>query len=102
MNIEDAKFILSNVEIDSPSVRGYVCFDSNDVNQAIETTLIALEENEERIAKLEENLKEILEEVKNLNASQKEQEGIFVNLKNLLININTIRNQSKYETITSC
>lgn len=102
MNIEEAKFILSNVEIDTPSVRSQVYFDSDEVNTAIETTLETLEENEEKIAKLEENLKEILDEVKNLNASQKEQEGIFVKLKKTLKSINSMRNKSKYKTIRSC
>lgn len=102
MDIEEAKFILSNVEIDAPSVRSQIYFDSNEVNLAIETTLQTLEENEEKIVKLEENLKEILDEVKNLNASQKEQEGIFVKLKNSLMSLKSMRKQTKYKTITSC
>lgn len=99
MNIEEAKFILNNVEIEIPSTRSQVYFETDEINLAIETTIGSLEEKEKQIEKLEENLKEILEEVKKLNASQKEQESLFIKIKNSLKNISS--GKSKYKTLNS-
>ncbi|MBP3597093.1 MAG: hypothetical protein J6J60_06825 [Clostridia bacterium] len=99
MKIEEAKFILNNVEIEIPSTRSQAYFDTDEINLAIETTVQSLEEREKQIEKLEENLKEILEEVKKLNTSQREQEGIFIKIKNTLKSINP--GNSKYKTLKS-
>ena len=66
---------------------------------AIETTIGTLEEKEKKIEELEKNLKEILEEVKNLNASQREQEGIFIKIKNSLRSISS--GEKKLKTLNS-
>lgn len=99
MKIEEAKFILNNVEIEIPSTRSQAYFGTDEINLAIETTVQTLEEKEKQIEKLEENLKEILEEVKKLNTSQREQEGIFIKIKNTLKSISSGKN--KYKTLNS-
>lgn len=100
MSIDEAKFILSNVEIDAPSVRGQVYLDSDEINLAIETTLETLEDNDRKIVELESNLNEILSEVKTLNATQKEQSGIFDKLKISLKCLQSIRKPKDLKTMT--
>ena len=61
MNIEEAKEILNEAVISEPSIQGYIYISAEDINQAIDILLNALEEKENKITMLNK----LLEEQKN-------------------------------------
>ena len=61
MNIEEAKEILNEAVITEPSIQGYIYISAEDINQAIDILLNALEEKENKITMLNK----LLEEQKN-------------------------------------
>ena len=61
LNIEEAKEILNEAVIVEPSIQGYIYISAEDINQAIDILLNALEEKENKITMLNK----LLEEQKN-------------------------------------
>ena len=61
MNIEEAKEILNEAVIIEPSIQGYIYISAEDINQAIDILLNALEEKENKIIMLNK----LIEEQKN-------------------------------------
>ena len=61
MNIEEAKEILNEAVISEPSIQGYIYISAEDINQAKDILLNALEEKENKITMLNK----LLEEQKN-------------------------------------
>jgi hypothetical protein len=97
LSIEEAKFILNNVEISNPNVKSQVFIDSTDINLAIATIIQNLEDSELEIMDLEARLTEFYNE---LDEPQKEK-GIFTKVKSSFKNVQSLGKNKNYKTMIS-
>lgn len=93
MGIEEAEYILNEVVIDHPSIRGYNYISAEEINAAIEKIL---EEKTKEKIKLRELEEKIIQERNRLKNIIKEKERKIEELKNKKYKSMHIKNVIKY------